>query len=255
MVEWRSASTIDGALSVMIISECKRQLLYVDSKDSLQEVCIIQNSMIVVTFYLIYMTACFIIIAGAVPLGNAAYRPGTGSIFLDNLACSGDETYLKDCRHSGTGNHNCAHSEDASVVCSTAMEECTNGSVRLVNGTRAYEGRVEVCVANHWGTVCDDQWDSRDATVVCRQLGFTNGKKIDESLPMPWVLMGLDYFVFVFVIYIKYCVCCNDNAGNAIALPQASFGSGIGIIWFDDVRCFGNETSFWYQQLCTLRRC
>ena len=123
------------------------------------------------------MTACFIIIVGAVPLGNAAYRPGTGSIFLDNLACSGNETYLKDCRHSGTGNHNCAHSEDASVVCSTAMEECTNGSVRLVNGTRAYEGRVEVCVANHWGTVCDDQWDSRDATVVCRQLGFTNGKK------------------------------------------------------------------------------
>lgn len=168
---------IDGALSVMIILECKRQLLCADSKDSLQKVCIIQNSMIVLTFYLIYMTAYFIIIAGAVPLGNAAYRPGTGSIFLDNLACSGNETYLKDCRHSGTGNHNCAHSEDASVVCSTAMEECTNGSVRLVDGTRAYEGRVEVCVANHWGTVCDDQWDSRDATVVCRQLGFTNGKK------------------------------------------------------------------------------
>ena len=68
-------------------------------------------------------------------------------------------------------------------------------------------------------------------------------KKKDESLPMPWVLMGLDYFVFVFIIYIKYCVYCNDNAGKAIALPQASFGSGIGIIWFDDVQCFGNESS------------
>lgn len=116
-----------------------------------------------------------IIIIGAIAVGNAAYRPGTGSIFLDNLACSGSETYLKDCRHSGTGNHNCGHTEDAGVVCLTPMDECTNGSVRLVDGTTPYEGRVEVCVANHWGTICDDLWDSRDATVICRQLGLTNG--------------------------------------------------------------------------------
>ena len=33
------------------------------------------------------------------------------------------------------------------------------------------------------------------------------------------------------------------SAGNAIALPQAIFGSGTGMIWFDDMQCLGNEAT------------
>ena len=60
---------------------------------------------------------------------------------------------------------------------------CTTGQLRLAGGNIPNEGRVEICMINVWGTVCDDSWSSNDATVVCRQLGYsTQGEKGESSL-------------------------------------------------------------------------
>ena len=54
-------------------------------------------------------------------------------------------------------------------------DDCQEGELRLeANGnTAGVGGRVEVCLDDFWGTVCDDGWDVRDATTVCRQLGLS----------------------------------------------------------------------------------
>ena len=52
---------------------------------------------------------------------------------------------------------------------------CSQGDIRLIGGTLASEGRVEVCNQNEWGSVCDINWDVNDANVACRQAGFGSG--------------------------------------------------------------------------------
>ena len=68
---------------------------------------------------------------------------------------------------------------------------CINGTVRLMvgedGGDTQYDslsiytdgdhelraGHVEVCVGGQYGTVCNNNWDNQEASVLCRQLGFS----------------------------------------------------------------------------------
>ena len=94
---------------------------------------------------------------------GSAHGQGSGPIWLDDLACSGSESSVHECRHRGWGKNDCAHKRDASV-------KCTYGSavVRLAGGSHNY-GRVDIYDRGRWDTVCDHTWD----IVVCRELGFT----------------------------------------------------------------------------------
>lgn len=62
------------------------------------------------------MVSC-LTLTGAVAFGNAAFGPGSGLIYFDDVGCIGNEQTVFDCSNSGVGNNDCDHSEDAGVRC------------------------------------------------------------------------------------------------------------------------------------------
>ena len=54
--------------------------------------------------------------AATTPVNRAGYGRGTGTVLIDDLACTPFESRLIDCR-GRFGSSNCNHGEDAGVIC------------------------------------------------------------------------------------------------------------------------------------------
>nr|XP_055134175.1 T-cell differentiation antigen CD6 isoform X7 [Symphalangus syndactylus] len=113
------------------------------------------------------------------------FTPGRGPIHRDQVNCSGAEAYLWDCPGL-PGQHYCGHKEDAGVVCSEHQ------SWRLTGGADRCEGQVEVHFRGVWNTVCDSEWYSSEAKVLCQSLGC--GTAVERPKGLPHSLSGRMYY-------------------------------------------------------------
>ncbi|XP_033728144.1 deleted in malignant brain tumors 1 protein-like [Pecten maximus] len=136
--------------------------------------------------------------------GQALYRTyglPDEPIWMDNLRCNGTESSLADCPFNGWGQVGFCYYQ-ARVACYNASAK-SEIAVRLMGGSDAHVGRVEVFYGGLWGTVCDDySWDYKNADVTCRMIGYSNGRAIYRT---------------------------------------SKYGGASSPIWMDDVRCNGTE--------------
>ena len=105
---------------------------------------------------------------------------------------------------------------------------CSNGDIQLAGGNDS-QGRVEFCNDRVWGTVCDDQWDTTDAQVVCRQLGFP--------------IQGTYHLVIKCPVYYEFSLVTFNCTGATALRGAAQFGPGVGRVWLSQVNCSLNDTS------------
>ena len=59
----------------------------------------------------------FVLSPGGTAVVKSHFGQGNGTIWLDNVHCTGGEIGISACNHDGWGKSNCVHREDAGVNC------------------------------------------------------------------------------------------------------------------------------------------
>ena len=72
-------------------------------------------------------------------------------------------------------------------VQSSSYSNCTDGDIRLVDGSTNYEGRVEICINKAWGTITYFYGSNNEAQTVCNQLGYSAIGKSNEVVELQHV--------------------------------------------------------------------
>ncbi|XP_025115895.1 deleted in malignant brain tumors 1 protein-like [Pomacea canaliculata] len=108
---------------------------------------------------------------------------GVAAYFVNSIHCTGNENSLSECSFSSNWS-TCVtgYSSAAQALC---YNYTSGRELRLTGGTTTNVGQVEVGFNGVWGTVCDNDFTSRDATAVCLTLGYFGGVVSDKSSSSP----------------------------------------------------------------------
>ena len=115
---------------------------------------------------------------------------------------------------------------------------CSNGDLRLTDGDSEFNGRVEVCYGNQWGTVCgDNSWtsDTSGASTVCKQVGYSPINATPFALSLP--RSGSHYLLLS-------AVHCDARVTRLIDCFHDPFNSSYCSYGAAGVSCEGNQSAF-----------
>lgn len=168
-------------------------------------------------------------------MGMQVYNVSTGGVIgspgFFGTGAAGN-IYISVSRDSALAPSTCTHMDDMVVFCGGEVySECETGLLRLGGSERNNEGRVQICVENKWGTVCDDSWHITSSILTCGLLEMFGGERISASN------FGIADDLPIFLDDVK----CKGSESNLLSCNQLPFDMSHDCTHQEDValRCLG----------------
>ncbi|XP_072042250.1 hyalin-like isoform X2 [Amphiura filiformis] len=141
------------------------------------------------------LIACRHLGYNSVGLESGAPAPdGASGAWFSSPSCTGNEINLGECNvNYWAQTRQCNNGNYVALGCLEASNK-----LRLAGGPTNREGNVEIYHNGRWGSICPNNWDINEVSVVCKYLGFSgegevrNRARIHESINGPLWLGGLN---------------------------------------------------------------